>query len=192
MSHVQPEAPDALQTDEFDYQLPSELIAQHPAARRDESRLLVLHRSTGTMDHAQFSDLASYLGPGDLLVANRSRVIPARLHGQKSTGGHVELLLVRELEENRWEAMARPGRKIRRGTSLTFRDSKLTATFEDRLDDGEWVLSFGGASLQDELQSLGETPLPPYIRERLEDAERYQTVYADRQGSVAAPTAGLH
>lgn len=182
-----------LRTDDFDYTLPEELIAQEPPASRGESRLLVVHRGTGLLEHRSFRDLGAYLNPGDVLVANRSRVLPARLRARKPTGGAVELLLLRRLATDLWEALARPSRKIRPGMHLCFDASDLRCTIQEAKGEGRWIVGFDGvASVDLELGRIGSVPLPQYMRRPLEDAERYQTVYADRDGSVAAPTAGLH
>lgn len=185
-----------LRTSDFDYDLPQELIAQTPLDRRDRSRLLVLDRSTGACTHAVFARLADFLAAGDLLVANNSRVIPARLYGQReATGGRVELLLLRQ-EGDGWSALARPARKLRPGARLVFPAraagaGDAIAVVTAQRGDGEITVRFE-AGADAHLADYGVAPLPPYIRERLEDEERYQTVYASRAGSAAAPTAGLH
>ncbi len=185
-----------LHTSDFDYHLPHELIAQTPLDRRDASRLLVLERSTGEITHSEFSDLPDFLTPGDLLVANNSRVIPARLHGRReATGGSVELLLLRQ-EGSAWSALARPARKLKPGDRLVFPGrspeiSAAVAVVVAQRQEGEITLRFEG-DVDTRLQDYGVAPLPPYITERLEDEERYQTVYASQAGSAAAPTAGLH
>jgi S-adenosylmethionine:tRNA ribosyltransferase-isomerase len=182
-----------LQTADFDFDLPSHLIAQEPASRREDSRLLVLHRETGQIEHRHFSDITDYLVAGDLLVANRSKVIPARILARKPTGGAVELLLLRRLTGERWTSMARPTRKLRPGMELTIASSPLRATLLQALGDGEWIVEFSGeGDLDDQIRAAGQIPLPPYIRNEAAPLDRYQTVYADRDGSVAAPTAGLH
>jgi len=191
---VNPEEP--LRTADFDYHLPPEMIAQHPVEPRDASRLLVLHRDTGEIEHRHFRDLGDYLQPGDILVANDSRVIPARLYGFKSdTGGRVEILLLERLDERRWRALG-GGKRLREGTRLTFRQDggapdALQATVTAVLDGAQRELTFD-APLEAHLDALGHTPLPPYIHEPLDDPERYQTIYARPAGSAAAPTAGLH
>lgn len=188
--------PHGLRTSDFDYHLPPELIAQTPLDRRDESRLLVLDRATGEISHSAFTNLPDFLAPGDLLVANNSRVIPARLHGQReSTGGRVELLLLRQ-EEDDWSALARPARKLKPGDRLIF--PALDPAVEPAIavvtggrGDGEITVRFEDAA-DERLDRYGVAPLPPYITARLENAERYQTVYSSHAGSAAAPTAGLH
>jgi S-adenosylmethionine:tRNA ribosyltransferase-isomerase len=183
---------------DFDYTLPSELIAQTPIEPRDASRLLVVHRDTGTLEHRTFRDIREYLRPGDLLVANRSRVIPARLRGVKEgSGGAVELLLLAvrgDLGPDRWEALVRPGRRIHEGQRLVFGDGELAAEVEARAPSGGRIvrLEARNADVAGALARVGSVPLPPYIRAPLGDPERYQTVYAREPGSAAAPTAGLH
>lgn len=184
-----------MRTDDFDYQLPPELIAQTPVEPRDASRLLVLDRQTGALSHAQFRDIGLYLRPGDLLVANESRVLAARLFGRKTTGGSVELLLLRQRDERTWEALV-GGKGVRPGTQLriTRPDDETAALQADVLE----LLPHGGRLLQFDqpveplLPALGVMPLPPYIHTRLDNPERYQTVYSATHGSAAAPTAGLH
>jgi S-adenosylmethionine:tRNA ribosyltransferase-isomerase len=191
-------------TRDFEFLLPPELIAQHPAAERDQSRLLVLHRDTGRTEHRQFSDLASYFRPGDVLVLNDSRVLPARLRGHKAdSGGEIEILLLEENAPSDWWVMLRPGKRVRPGTVLRFQTpdgsaTSLQAEVIGKNAEGWCRLRFSGADdLRAELPRLGEMPLPPYIRRTTpaiekEDRTRYQTVYAREDGSVAAPTAGLH
>jgi S-adenosylmethionine:tRNA ribosyltransferase-isomerase len=182
-----------LRTDDFDYALPAHLIAQDPAAERDKSRLLVLDRASGSMEHRTFRDLPSLLRPGDLLVANRTRVLPARLLGHKKTGGAVELLLLRRLAPDRWTVMARPSRRLSAGTSVALGHDGLEAELLRRTAPGEWEVIFSASGdLEQALRKAGRVPLPPYIGATSAPPERYQTVYADREGSVAAPTAGLH
>lgn len=178
---------------DFYFELPEELIAQTPLERRDASRLLVLNKQTGEIAHHHFYDLPSFLNAGDCLVLNDSRVLPARLMGNRLTGGAVEVVLLRDLGNGKWECLTRPGRKTKPGTDLTFGDGVLTATVTDALDDGNKVLQFhyDGIFLEI-LDQLGKMPLPPYIKEELQDRERYQTVYSREIGSAAAPTAGLH
>jgi S-adenosylmethionine:tRNA ribosyltransferase-isomerase len=183
-----------LKTSDFDYQLPPELIAQTPIEPRDTSRLLVMRRLGESIEHRRFRDLGEYLRPGDLLVANQSRVIPARLYGKKAdTGGQVEILLVRRREPGVWETLAKPGRRMRVGIQLDFvsADGSAKATGEalERTEAGGWVMRFDDEA---SLEQIGGTPLPPYIHQPLADPERYQTVYSATKGSVAAPTAGLH
>ncbi|MGB9723326.1 MAG: tRNA preQ1(34) S-adenosylmethionine ribosyltransferase-isomerase QueA [Chloroflexia bacterium] len=181
---------------DFDYELPPECIAQRPVEPRDASRLLVLHRESGAMEHVHFRDLPAYLRPGDLLVANESRVLRARLRGRKArTGGRTEVLLLRRLDERRWEALI-GGQRIRPGLELALGEAGdgeagLQARVEEIRPDGVRVVSFS-EDVEPHLERLGMVPLPPYIHEPLADAERYQTVYARVAGSVAAPTAGLH
>ncbi|MBW5447892.1 tRNA preQ1(34) S-adenosylmethionine ribosyltransferase-isomerase QueA [Cohnella sp. CFH 77786] len=185
---------------DFDFELPERLIAQTPLAERTASRLLVLHRADGRTEHRTFTDLAEYIGPGDVLVLNDTRVLPARLFGTKAdTGAKAELLLLKRLEGDRWEALVRPGKKIRQGTELHFGAGGdgdrplLTATVEDEGEMGARVIRFQYEGIfQELLDRLGHMPLPPYIKETLDDRERYQTVYARHEGSAAAPTAGLH
>jgi S-adenosylmethionine:tRNA ribosyltransferase-isomerase len=185
---------------DFDFELPERLIAQTPLAERTSSRLLVLHKDDGRTEHRTFTDLADYLKPGDTLVLNETRVLPARLFGTKSdTGAKVELLLLKRLAGDRWETLVRPGKKIRTGAELRFgggepgMEAPLTATVEEEGDMGARVVLFRYRGIFEELlDRLGQMPLPPYIKETLGDRERYQTVYARHEGSAAAPTAGLH
>ena len=178
---------------DFFFELPEELIAQTPLERRDASRLLVLDKQTGEITHRHFYELPNYLNAGDCLVLNDSRVLPARLMGNRMTGGAVEVVLLRDLGEGKWECLTRPGRKTKPGTELTFGDGVLTAAVTEALEDGNKVLQFhyDGIFLEI-LDKLGKMPLPPYIKEELQDRERYQTVYSRELGSAAAPTAGLH
>ena len=178
---------------DFYFDLPEELIAQTPLERRDASRLLLLDHETGEITHKHFFDLPDYLNPGDCLVLNDSRVLPARLMGNRLTGGAVEVVLLRDLGEGKWECLTRPGSKTKPGTDLTFGEGLLRATVTDALDDGNKVLQFhyDGIFLEI-LDQLGKMPLPPYIKAELQDRERYQTVYSREIGSAAAPTAGLH
>ena len=178
---------------DFYFDLPEELIAQTPLERRDASRLLVLNKVTGELSHRHFYDLPEFLNAGDCLVLNDSRVLPARLMGNRLTGGAVEVVLLRDLGDGKWECLTRPGRKTKPGTELTFGDGVLTATVTGALEDGNKVLQFhyDGIFLEI-LDQLGKMPLPPYIKEELQDRERYQTVYSRELGSAAAPTAGLH
>jgi S-adenosylmethionine:tRNA ribosyltransferase-isomerase len=184
-----------MRVDEFDYALPPDLIAQTPIEPRDSSRLLVVDRAHGTFTHRRFFDLPELLRPGDTMVLNDSRVLPARLHGTRDgTGGAAEVLLLRHLGERRWLCLARPAKRIRNGRVLTFGSGALRAEVQDELDDGQRVLEFDVEPVEFEsvLARLGEMPLPPYIHSPLNDPERYQTVYARVPGSAAAPTAGLH
>ncbi len=191
-----------MRTADFHFDLPPELIAQQPAARREDSRLLVLNRPSGKIEHRQFPSLLEYLNPGDVLVLNNSRVIPARLHGKNSkTGGQFEILLLEENVPNDWWAMMRPGKRAKIGTQIQITKQKnegtnIVATVTATNVEGHRQLAFSGTqNIFDELDVLGEMPLPPYIEraaEKAEDKERYQTVFAQAAGSVAAPTAGLH
>ena len=178
---------------DFDFELPEELIAQTPIQQRDHSRLMHLDKQTGEISHEHFYDLPRFLKKGDCLVLNDSRVLPARLIGCRSTGGSVELVLLRDLGEGRWECLSRPGRKTKPGTELSFGDGELTATVESVAEGGNRIVQFHYEGIFLEvLERLGKMPLPPYIKEELQDAERYQTVYSREIGSAAAPTAGLH
>jgi S-adenosylmethionine:tRNA ribosyltransferase-isomerase len=193
-----------MRTADFDYPLPQHLIAQRPAVRRDQSRLLVLYRNSGLVEHRRFADLPAYLQPGDLMVLNDSRVIPARLRARKpGCRGRIEVLLLEENSINDWWCLLRPGKRVRPGTRIEFtncagRSTGVRAEVVEKGDDGVVRLSFSGTpDLTQALNRLGEVPLPPYIRRAGPgvlplDRERYQTVYATRPGSVAAPTAGLH
>ena len=178
---------------DFYYDLPEDLIAQTPLERRDSSRLLHLDKETGAMEHRHFYDLPEYLRPGDCLVVNDTRVLPARLLGCRKSGGGVELVLLRDLGEGRWECLSRPGRKTKPGTELFFGDGELSATVESVAEGGNRIVQFHYEGIFLEvLERLGKMPLPPYIKEELQDADRYQTVYSRELGSAAAPTAGLH
>ena len=178
---------------DFSFDLPEELIAQTPIPERDHSRLLVLDKETGEIRHRHFYDLPDYLGEGDCLVLNDSRVLPARLLGCRSSGGSVELVLLRDLGEGKWECLSRPGRKIKPGTELSFGEGELRATVLEIAEGGNRIVQFHYEGIFLEvLERLGKMPLPPYIKEELQDAERYQTVYSRELGSAAAPTAGLH
>ena len=180
-------------TRDFWYDLPEELIAQTPLEKRDTSRLLAMDRETGRIAHRHFYDILDYLNPGDTLVMNDSRVLPARLLGHRPTGGAAELLLLRDLGGNEWECLAKPGRKLTEGSEVIFGDGRLTAKVVAVKEDGNRVVKFNYQGIFLEvLESLGKMPLPPYIKEELNDQERYQTVYSREVGSAAAPTAGLH
>lgn len=182
-----------MKTHDFWYELPEELIAQTPLARRDASRLLVLDKKTGDMSHRHFYNIIEYLRPGDCLVMNDSRVLPARLLGHRPTGGAVELLLLRDLGNKRWECLAKPGRKLQVGQDVIFGNGDLTATVTAVREDGNREVEFHYEGIFLEiLERLGKMPLPPYIKAELEDHQRYQTVYSREIGSAAAPTAGLH
>ncbi len=177
---------------DFDYELPQERIAQHPMEPRDHSRLLVVDKHTGAIEHKHFFDLPGYLKPGDVLVFNDTRVIPARLHGTKDTGAHVEVFLLTRKNATDWEVLVRPGKKLQVGAKINFSD-ELSCEVIEHTDFGGRVVRFKYDGIFEEiLDRLGETPLPPYITAPLEDKERYQTVYNRERGSAAAPTAGLH
>ncbi|MBE5808233.1 MAG: tRNA preQ1(34) S-adenosylmethionine ribosyltransferase-isomerase QueA, partial [Clostridiales bacterium] len=178
---------------DFMYDLPEDRIAQTPAEPRDSSRLMVLHRDTHAIEDRRFYDITDYLRPGDVLVVNDTRVIPARLYGVRPSGGACEVLLLRQRAPKVWETLVRPGKKLRPGATIEFGDGRLTAKVLDTTPDGGRMVEFScEGTFEAALDALGEMPLPPYIHEKLEDRERYQTVYARRQGSAAAPTAGLH
>lgn len=180
-------------TKDFWYDLPEELIAQTPLQQRDSSRLLVLDRVSGKVEHKHFYDIIDWLRPGDCLVMNDSRVLPARLLGQRPTGGAVEILLLRDLGDKKWECLCKPGRKMQVGHRVLFGNGELSGTVTEVLEDGNRVVTFDYEGIFLEiLERLGKMPLPPYIREELHDQERYQTVYSRAVGSAAAPTAGLH
>lgn len=182
-----------MKTHDFWYDLPEELIAQTPLEQRDTSRLLVLNRQTGSLEHKHFYDILDYLKPGDCLVMNDSRVLPARLLGHRPTGGAVEVLLLRDLGDKKWECLCKPGRKMQVGSQVIFGDGELTATVTAVQDDGNRIVEFHYEGIFLEvLERLGKMPLPPYIKAELQDQERYQTVYSREIGSAAAPTAGLH
>ena len=180
-------------TSDFYYDLPEELIAQTPLQQRDSSRLMVLDRQTGQVRHQHFYDIVDYLQPGDCLVMNDSRVLPARLLGHRPTGGAVEVLLLRDLGDKCWECLCKPGRKMQPGSEVIFGNGELAATVREVREDGNRVVQFHYEGIFLEvLERLGKMPLPPYIKEELQDQERYQTVYSREIGSAAAPTAGLH
>jgi len=182
-----------LATRDFWYDLPEELIAQTPLEKRDMSRLMCLNRETGEIGHKHFYDIIDYLQPGDCLVMNDSRVLPARLLGHRPTGGAVEVLLLRDLGNRCWECLCKPGRKMQVGNTVIFGNGELTATVKAVQEDGNRVVEFHYEGIFLEvLERLGKMPLPPYIKEELQDQERYQTVYSREVGSAAAPTAGLH
>ena len=182
-----------MKTKDFWYDLPEELIAQTPLQQRDSSRLMVLDRETGEVSHKHFYEIIDYLNPGDCLVMNDSRVLPARLLGSRPTGGAVELLLLRDLGDKKWECLAKPGRKLQVGQQVIFGGGELTATVAEVKEDGNRIVEFHYEGIFLEvLERLGKMPLPPYIKAELTDQERYQTVYSRHTGSAAAPTAGLH
>lgn len=183
-----------MHTNDFDFDLPEELIAQTPLEKRDSSRLLIIDHQTKEMTDSHFDQIVDQLNPGDALVMNNTRVLPARLHGEKpDTHGHVELLLLKNTKEDQWEVLAKPAKRLKVGSKVSFGDGRLTATVIEELDHGGRIVEFSYSGIFLEvLESLGEMPLPPYIHEKLEDSERYQTVYAKENGSAAAPTAGLH
>ncbi|MFB9770160.1 tRNA preQ1(34) S-adenosylmethionine ribosyltransferase-isomerase QueA [Lactiplantibacillus modestisalitolerans] len=184
----------SLTLEDFDYDLPHELIAQTPIKKRDTSRLLELNRQTGAMQDKHFYDILDELNPGDAVVMNNSRVMPARLYGVKpQTGGHAEVLLLHNTEGDEWETLMKPAKRAKVGTEISFGDGQLTATVTAEKEDGIRMIKFHYDGIFMEiLERLGETPLPPYIKEKLDDPDRYQTVYAKENGSAAAPTAGLH
>ena len=183
-----------MKTSDFNFELPQELIAQTPIPRRDASRLLVLDKDTGAWVHRHFYDLPDYLRPGDCLILNNSRVLPARLLGHRLPGGGAcEILLLIDRGENTWECLVRPGKKLRTGARVSFGDGQLTAEITEELPGGNRLVHFEYEGIFLEvLDRLGKMPLPPYIKEELQDRERYQTVYSKVNGSAAAPTAGLH
>ena len=183
-----------MQVRDFDFDLPKELIAQDPLEVRSASRLLCIDKKTGETSHHTFTDLPSFLHPGDCLVINDTKVIPARLYGVKpDTGAQIEVLLLKRLSDTEWETLVKPGKKCRPGTRLSFGDGELTAEVEDVTEDGGRKIRFSYEGIFEEiLDRLGQMPLPPYITHELKDKDRYQTVYARTEGSAAAPTAGLH
>ncbi|MGM9979266.1 MAG: tRNA preQ1(34) S-adenosylmethionine ribosyltransferase-isomerase QueA [Clostridium sp.] len=183
-----------MKVSDFDFYLPEELIAQHPLEKRDESRLMVLDKKTGEIEHKKFYDIIDYLNKGDTLVLNNTRVMPARLIGEKeNTGGKIEFLLLKRVEGDKWECLAKPGKSAREGRRFTFGNGLLKAEVIEVLENGNRIVEFYYEGIFEQvLDSLGEMPLPPYIHEKLDDKERYQTVYSKEEGSAAAPTAGLH
>lgn len=182
-----------MKVSDFGYDLPERLIAQHPSEKRDESRLMVLNREKQTIEDKVFKDVIDYLNPGDCLVRNNTKVIPARLYGKKETGANVEFLLLKRIHDDTWEVIVRPGRKLLKGAKVIFGDGILEATIDDVLENGNRQVTFKYDGIFNEiLDQIGLMPLPPYIKEKLEDKNRYQTVYAKYDGSAAAPTAGLH
>ncbi|HIT70661.1 MAG TPA: tRNA preQ1(34) S-adenosylmethionine ribosyltransferase-isomerase QueA [Candidatus Scatovivens faecipullorum] len=183
-----------MKVSDFNYELPKELIAQHPYDKRDEARLMVLDKRNQSIEHKVFKDIIDYLNPGDCLVINNTKVIPARLYGKKDTGANVEFLLLKRIENDIWEAMVRPGQKLKSGSKVVFGDGLLKATVLEVLENGNRKVEFEYEGIFNEiLDQIGLMPLPPYITEATrEDNEKYQTVYAKYDGSAAAPTAGLH
>lgn len=182
-----------LKPSDFDYELPPELIAQEPLPQRDASRLLVVYRDREDFEHRIFREIVAYLVPGDLLVVNETKVLPVRLHGVKETGGRVEVLLLRAVGQDLWEALVRPGRRVPPGTRLRFGGGWLTGEVVARTETGgRFIRFYYAGSFEEVLRRVGEVPLPPYIKQKLSAPERYQTVYAREAGSAAAPTAGFH
>ena len=183
-----------MKTSDFYYDLPEELIAQTPVEPRDSSRLLIMDKETGELQHKHFYDIIDFLNEGDCLILNDSRVLPARIYGVKEeTGANVEFLLLKHIENKRWECLAKPGKKAKIGTKFIFGDGLMTCTVADVTDDGNRIVDFECQdNFYEDLDKLGQMPLPPYIHEKLKDKERYQTVYSRELGSAAAPTAGLH
>ena len=183
-----------MKVSDFDFYLPEELIAQHPLEKRDTSKLMVLDKNTGDIEHKHFHDIIDYLNEGDTLVLNNTRVMPARLIGEKEeTGGKIEFLLLKRVEGDKWECLAKPGKRAKIGQKFTFGNGKLKCTVVDIVEEGNRIIEFSYDGIFEQvLDELGEMPLPPYITEKLEDRERYQTVYSKEKGSAAAPTAGLH
>lgn len=181
-------------TSDFYYELPEELIAQTPIKERDHSRLLVLDKKTGEVEHKHFYDIVNYLNKGDCLVINDTKVLPARLYGsKKDTNALIEILLLKRIDDNKWETLVKPGKKARVGTEIIFKENLLSGRIIDVEEDGNRIIEFEYKGIFEEiLDKLGEMPLPPYIHEKLEDKNRYQTIYAKNPGSAAAPTAGLH
>lgn len=179
---------------DFDYELPPELIAQHPPARREDSRMLAMARKTGICDLRTFSDIVGFLRGGDCLVVNDTKVIPGRIHATRPTGGRVEILLLEPLPNGAWNCLMKPGRRMRPGEAVTVDNSAAEARIQTRRDDGSFDIAFEGADAETVMTTSGSIPLPPYIQRPAEssDADRYQTVYARRSGAIAAPTAGLH
>ena len=182
-----------MKVSDFNYDLPEELIAQTPLEKRDESRLMVLDRKNQTIEHKTFKDIVDYLEPGDVLVRNNTKVIPARLYGKKETGANVEFLLLNNIEKYIWESIVRPGNKLHVGTKVIFGDGLLEATILEVMPGGTRKVEFKYKGIFNEiLDKIGLMPLPPYIHEELKENDRYQTVYAKYEGSAAVPTAGLH
>ncbi len=185
----------ALKTKDFYYDMPEELIAQVPAEKRDGSRLMVLGRENGEIEHKHFYDIVDYFRSGDVLVLNRSRVLPSRLYGKRAdTGADIEILLLKRIDGDTWETLVRPGKKCKPSVNIIFGDGLLCATVKEITEDGNRIISFRaeGMSVDEAIHKIGEMPLPPYITSRESERERYQTVYSKEEGSAAAPTAGLH
>ncbi|MCM2980605.1 S-adenosylmethionine:tRNA ribosyltransferase-isomerase [Niallia circulans] len=183
-----------MKVDLFDFYLPEELIAQTPLEDRTSSRLMIVNKETGDLEHRKFKDIYEYINPGDCLVLNDTRVLPARLHGEKEdTGAHIEVLLLKQQKDDKWETLVKPAKRVKEGTVISFGDGTLKAVCVKELEHGGRILDFQYEGIFYEiLDQLGEMPLPPYIKEKLDDQDRYQTVYAKERGSAAAPTAGLH
>ena len=183
-----------MKTSDFNFHLPEDMIAQDPLESREQSKLMVLNQGSGHIKHKHFHNITDYLKPGDCLVLNDTRVIPARLYGaREGTGGKLEILLLTRMDADRWEILAKPGRKARLGDKIIFGDGELACTVEEIIEDGKRIVRFEYEGIFEEvLDRLGQMPLPPYITHELEDKERYQTVYSKHDGSAAAPTAGLH
>ena len=182
-----------MKVEDFNYELPEELIAQTPIEKRDESRLMVLNREKQTIEHKTFKEIIDYLKPGDCLVRNNTKVIPARLYGKKATGAKIEFLLLNRIEEDTWECIVKPGHKLKPGTEVEFGEGILKAIILEVMEGGTRKVAFHYEGIFNEiLDKIGLMPLPPYIHERLKEKDRYQTVYAKYEGSAAAPTAGLH
>ena len=183
-----------MKVDEFDYNLPERLIAQKPVEKRDHSRLMLLNKNSGQINEKKFYEIIDLLKEDDLLILNNSKVIPARLFGQKvPTGTSIEILLLNQIQENKWEVLVRPGRRVKKGVKVNFGDGKLIGEAVEYTEFGGRIMEFKyEGDFDDILDELGEMPLPPYINDKLDNPERYQTVYAKKRGSVAAPTAGLH
>ena len=183
-----------MKVSDFNFDLPEELIAQHPLEKRDASRLMVLDKNTGVIEHKSFHEVIEYLNEGDTLVLNNTRVMPARLIGEKEgTGGKIEFLLLKRIEGDKWECLAKPGKRAKIGQTFTFGEGKLKCKVIDIIEEGNRIIEFSYEGIFEQvLDELGEMPLPPYITEKLDDRERYQTVYSKEKGSAAAPTAGLH
>ncbi|MEK4825237.1 tRNA preQ1(34) S-adenosylmethionine ribosyltransferase-isomerase QueA [Niallia sp. FSL W8-0951] len=183
-----------MKVDLFDFYLPEELIAQTPLEDRTSSRLMIVNKETGDLEHRKFKDIYEYINPGDCFVLNDTRVLPARLHGEKEdTGAHIEVLLLKQQKDDKWETLVKPAKRVKEGTVISFGDGTLKAVCVKELEHGGRILDFQYEGIFYEiLDQLGEMPLPPYIKEKLDDQDRYQTVYAKERGSAAAPTAGLH